>query len=215
MRFSYIPVLFLFIPGMSFSQQSHLSMAVNQISEYISSEEFAHMRESKDHLSLVDSIFIYSMKVNENNISEALLSATFACIPYKKFPVVIPLIDLTINIPLISAGDSIFNIKNKNLPSKLFFDSPATEYGDKDKTAHFFGNAFIGYNSTFLNLGNFLGFFVEVFEETFKVQSRIDERDMTANYYGRAFGKALKENEFVLPSQSLILHSMFYNNLKL
>lgn len=215
MRLSCIPVLFLFIPGISFSQQSHLSMAVNKISEYISSEEFARMRDSTDHLSLVDSIFIYSLRINKNNISEALLSAAFACIPYKKFPVVIPLINLTIQIPLISADDSVFTIKNKNLPSKLFFDSPANAFGDKDKTAHFFGNAFIGYNSTFLNLGNFLGFFVEVFEETFKVQSKIDDRDMTANYYGRAFGKALKENEFVLPSQSLILHSMFYNNLQL
>jgi len=103
MRLSYIPVLFLFIPGMSFSQQSRLSLAVNQISEYISSEEFARMRESKDHLSLVDSIFMYSMKVNKNDVSEALLSAAFACIPYKKFPVIIPLLNLKINIPLISA----------------------------------------------------------------------------------------------------------------
>lgn len=211
MKRNYLPIFFFLMFNFSFAQQSYLSKQVNLLSEYIASDEFALLDQSVDHLSLMDTLYKYSLRLNDDDISEALLSLTFACIPYKEFPVTIPLLNLDIHIPLISADDSLFRLKNKNLPSRLFFDTPDNNFGDKDKVAHFFGNAFIGYNSTFMNLGNFLGLFVEVFEESFKVQSTIDERDLTANYYGRVFGKALKDNKFVLPSQSLILHSVFYS----
>jgi hypothetical protein len=156
-----------------------------------------------------------ALKYNNNNISETLLSLTFATVPYRRIPITIPLFNLTMYYPLISADKNIFDLKNKNLPYRLFFDSPENNYGDKDKIAHFFGNAFIGYHSTILNPGNILGIFVEVFEETFKIQSSIDERDLNTNFYGRAFGKALKENQFVLPSQSLILYPSFYTIFRL
>jgi hypothetical protein len=135
--------------------------------------------------------------------------------PYKRVPVTIPILNYTVYYPLVSAEDSIFLLKNKNLPSHFLFDSPQGEYGDKDKIAHFFGNAFLGYHSTFLDLSIILGLFVEVFEETFQVQSEIDERDLIVNYYGRFYGKALKQNMFVLPSQSLILYPFFYTIFRL
>ncbi len=211
MKRNYLLIIFFLISDYSFPQQSYLSKQVNILSEYIASEQFGTLKDSTDHLSLMDTLYKFSLRANNNDISEALLSLTFACIPYKEFPVTIPLLNISIQIPLLSADDSVFLAKNENLPSRLFFDTPNNKFGDKDKVAHFFGNAFIGYNSTFMNLGNFLGLFVEVFEESFKVQSRIDERDLTANYYGRVFGRALRDNEFVLPSQSLILHSLFYS----
>jgi hypothetical protein len=210
MAVKYLLILFLIVSINIQAQQSRLSVSVNRISEYIASDYFGSMLHEVDHIALLDTLYLKSLTFNNNNISEALLSLTFASIPYKRVPVTIPLINITLYYPLVSADDSVFLKKNKNLPSRFFFDSPEGEFGDKDKIAHFFGNAFIGYHSTFLDISIFLGLFVEVFEETFQVQNEIDERDLSANYYGRAFGKALKGNMFVLPSQSLILYPLLY-----
>jgi hypothetical protein len=210
MAVRYLLILFFTFNISIQSQQSRLSAAVNIISEYIASEEFGHMLADYDHISLIDTLYSRSLIFNGNDISEALLSLTFASIPYKKVPVTLPVLNLTLYYPLVSSDDSIFILKNKNLPSHFLFDSPSGEYGDKDKIAHFFGNAFIGYHSTFLDISTILGLFVEVFEESFQVQSEVDDRDLIVNSYGRAFGKALKQNEFVLPSQSLILYPLFY-----
>jgi hypothetical protein len=207
-------ITFLFYINTS-AQQSKLSSAVNQISEYIASDEFGKMLNYVDHVSLIDTIYTKALIINDNNISETLLSLTFASIPYKKVPITIPILNFTLHYPLVSADDSIFHLKNKHLPSHFLFDSPGNEYGDKDKIAHFFGNAFLGYHSTFLDVSILLGLFVEVFEETFQVQSEVDPRDLEVNFYGRAYGKALKRNQFVLPSQSLILYPLFYSFFQL
>jgi hypothetical protein len=208
-------LLFLFYFIIVPAQQSKLSVSVNRISSYIASDEFRSLLSETDHISLIDSIYLKALSYNNNDISETLLSLTFAAIPYKKVPITIPLLNWQLYYPLVSADDSTFLEKNKNLPSHFLFDSPAGDYGDKDKIAHLFGNAFLGYHSTFLDLSIILGIFVEVFEESFQVQNEIDERDLLVNFYGRAFGKALKENEFVLPSQSLILYPLFYSFFRL
>jgi hypothetical protein len=208
-------LLLLIISASHYAQQSRLSESVNKISSYIASEEFSSLSNHVNQIGLIDTLYSRSLLYNNNDVSEALLSLTFASIPYKRVPVTIPILNHTVYYPLVSAEDSIFLLKNKNLPSHFLFDSPQGEYGDKDKIAHFFGNAFLGYHSTFLDLSIILGLFVEVFEETFQVQSEIDERDLIVNYYGRFYGKALKGNMFVLPSQSLILYPFFYTIFRL
>ena len=192
------------------SQQSELSKSVNYLSEFIASDYFIDLKKENTDLELVDSLYIRALKFYKYNYQEALLALTFTTIPYREVPLVIPLIQTTIYYPLISAADSISNLKNQNLPSKLFFDTPDNDFGDKDKLAHFFGNGFIGYSESILDLADVFGYFVEVFEEDFKVQSDVDYRDIDVNWYGVLFGDMLETNKNLLPSQIMIMRSLRY-----
>jgi hypothetical protein len=194
----------------SFPQQSKLSRAVNYLSDFIASDYFVELKGTNSDLALVDSIYLRAIAFTENDYSEALLALTFATVPYKKVPLLIPVIKEVIYYPLIAADDSTFKIKNKNLPRYLFYDSPKTSHGDVDKLAHFFGNAFIGYSENIFDLSALIGYFVESFEESFKVQSKVDYRDLDVNWYGDQFGKLLNENEELLPSQIMLIRSLKY-----
>lgn len=191
-----------------FAQQSKLSKAVNSISEYIASDKFLNIRKSFGELAAVDSIYFFALNENKFDYSETLLSLTFATVPYRIVPIQTPFLKLTLKYPLVSADEETFIKKNQNLPRYLFLDSPLNEYGDMDKLAHFFGSAFLSYNSNIFDLGELIGYFVEAFEENFKVQSKIDYRDIDVNYYGRLFGKLLKKNKSILPSQILLFRSL-------
>lgn len=194
----------------AFPQQSNLSKAVNYISDFIASDYFLELKKSNSDIELIDSIYLRSLKFKDFDYSETLLALTFAAVPYKEVPIKIPLINLTVYYPLTSADDSIFLLKNKNLPKNLFFDTPQNNYGDKDKLAHFFGSAFISYSSNIFDLGDLIGYFVESFENTFKIQSIIDERDLRTNKLGNIFGDILKKNKNALPSQLFLIKSLFY-----
>jgi len=193
-----------------FPQQSKLSRAVNYLSDFIASDHFVELKKTNSDLALVDSIYLRAIVFTEKDYSEALLALTFATVPYKKIPIVIPILKEVIYYPLIAADDSTFNLKNKNLPRYLFYDSPKTNHGDVDKLAHFFGNAFIGYSENIFDLSSLIGYFVESFEESFKVQSKVDYRDLDVNWYGDQFGKLLNENEELLPSQIMLIRSLKY-----
>jgi len=203
-------LLIIIFSTIIFPQQSKLSRAVNYLSAFIASDHFVELKETNSDLALVDSIYLRAISFTEEDYSEALLALTFATIPYKKVPVVIPLIKEVVYYPLIATDDSTFKIKNKNLPRYLFYDSPKTIHGDVDKLAHFFGNAFIGYSESIFDLSSLIGYFVESFEESFKVQSKVDYRDLDVNWYGDQFGKLLKENEKLLPSQIMLIRSLKY-----
>jgi hypothetical protein len=199
--------IFLLIQN-TYSQQSQLSKTVNHISEYIASEGFIHLRNEIGDVSAADSIFLVATNFTNGNISDALLALMFATVPYREVPVQIPLINSIVNYPLTSAEEEIFFKKNDNLPRYLFFDTPQNDYGDKDKLAHFFGSAFLSYESHLFDMGKLIGYFVEAFEENFKVQSSVDLRDLDVNDYGRLFGTLLKENKELLPSQIFLLRSL-------
>lgn len=205
----------LSIESFLFAQQSDLSKAVNYLSEFIASDYYLHLENQCSDLELVDSIYIRALKFYEYDYQEALLALTFTTIPYREVPLVIPLIQTRIYYPLISANDSISILKNQNLPGRLFFDSPNNDYGDKDKLAHFFGNGFIGYAESILNLADVFGYFVESFEEDFKAQSKVDYRDMDVNWYGVLFGDMLEVNKKILPSQVMIIRSLRYFTITL
>ncbi len=208
--------LFLLILMITFSsltsiaQQSELSKSVNYLSEFIASSYFRNLGNGINDLSLVDTLFNRAVLYREYDYSEALLSLTFAAIPYREVPIDIPLANTIIKFPLTSADDSVFLIKNNNLPKDFYFDSPKNSYGDKDKLAHFFGSAFLAYNSSIFDLGDLIGYFVEVFEEEFKVQSVIDNRDLMTNKLGYIFGTYLKKNKTIQPSNAFILRTLFY-----
>lgn len=200
-------IIFLFSNNI-YSQNSKLFKSVDVITKYIASEHFQEMSLITNDLQIVDSIYNYALKINKYDYKETLLSLTFALVPYKKVPIQIPFTKIILNYPLISSEDSIFHLKNKNLPKYLFFDSPKNDFGDKDKLAHFFGNAFLSYSTIFFELTNFIGYFVEVFEEYFKVDSKIDYRDLYVNNLGKIFARKLKVNKNILPSEILILYNI-------
>ena len=214
MRFKKVPyrilILIIVLSSSIYPQQSELSKGVNYLSEFIASDYFLQLKKDNTDTALVDSIYIRAINFYEMDYQEALLALTFTTIPYSRVPLVIPLLKIRLYYPLISASDSITNLKNQNLPNKLFFDSPDNEYGDKDKLAHFFGNAFIGYAENILKLADVFGYFVEAFEEDFKAQSEVDFRDVDVNWYGVLFGETLELNKQVLPSQIMAIRSLRY-----
>jgi hypothetical protein len=206
----YFVILTLVITSSIFPQQSTLSKGVNYLSEFIASDYFLELKGRNTDLNLVDSLYKRAIRFYQNDYEEALLALTFTTIPYRRVPLVIPLIKSRIYYPLISDNDSISNLKNKNLPNRLFYDTPEDNYGDKDKLAHFFGNAFIGYAENILNLADVFGYFVEAFEEDFKAQTSVDFRDVDVNWYGVLFGDMLETNKNILPSQIMTLRSLRY-----
>ena len=193
-----------------FAQQSELSKGVNYLSEFIASDYYKELKNQNSDLSVIDTIYLRALNFYNYDYQEALLALTFTTIPYRRVPFVIPLIKARIYYPLISANDSISNLKNQNLPAKFFYDTPDNDYGDKDKLAHFFGNGFIGYAESILDLADVFGYFVETFEEAFKAQSKVDYRDMDVNWYGVLFGDMLEIDKRVLPSQIMIIRSLRY-----
>jgi hypothetical protein len=179
------------------------------LSKFISSDYFISLKNNSNDLDLVDTLYLRSVKYYESDYSEAMLALTFACLPYNEMHLKLPIFPVTLTLHLPTVSNPLFDIKTKNLPSQLFFDTPKNNFGDKDKLSHFFGNAFIECNFSFFNLSKFLGIFVERFEETFKVQGAMDKRDLYVNDLGAEFGKGLKGNNRLLPSE--ILKNYSYN----
>ena len=210
MKLFFFIVLFFISTFIVNAQQSRLSKSVNYLSEFIASDYFCKLNENSNDLNLVDTLFNRAVKYENNDYSEALLSLTLAVVPYKKVPIQIPLLKSIVRYPLTSDNDSVFYKKNKNLPKNFYFDTPVNSFGDKDKLAHFFGSAFLAYNSSIFDLGDLIGYFVEVFEEEFKVQSVIDNRDMMTNKLGYIFGTFLKKNKNIQPSNVFLLRTLFY-----
>ncbi len=203
-----ISTLIFFASDKFFAQQSNLSKAVNHISEFIASEKFIEIRNNYNDLASTDSLYNEALKITNGNISDALFALMFATVPYREVPIQIPILGFKVYYPLISADEQTFLKKNENLPRYLFFDTPQNDYGDKDKLAHFFGSAYLSYESSIFDLGKLIGYFVEVFEESFYIQSGIDARDLDVNDYGRLFGTLLKDNKTFKPSQILLLRSL-------
>ena len=212
---SFILLILIVIANYSFPQQSRLSKAVNHISEYIASEQFINLAIEIGDLAATDSIYIQALQYTEFDYSESLLALMLTTVPYSEVPIQLPIIKSLVYYPLISADEEIFLKKNENLPRYLFLDTPQNEYGDKDKLSHFFGSAFLSYESRFFDLGKLIGYFVEAFEESFKVQSSVNLRDLDVNDYGRLFGTLLKKDKSILPSQIFLFRSLRYIRITL
>ncbi len=204
----------LIIPVLSSKAQS-LSGAVYYLSRYIASDRFKTLKQNVNDVDLVDTLYLRALKYENNDYSEALLALTFTTLPFNRMPLHLPVFGAQINLRLPSVNESLFLEKNKELPSQIFFDSPQNPFGDKDKVAHFFGNAFLSYNITFFNISKFMGILVELFETSFKVGGGLDNRDLITNYIGEFFGKALNINKNLLPSQSFNLYLLLRGFIKI
>lgn len=183
-----------------------LSKGLINISLFIINHDFGDQAD----LEKIDIIYSFALEYFENDYSEALLALTFACLPFQEMPLRLPVINVPINLGLPTIEKELFKKKLKNIPSHFLIHSPKSNFGDKDKVSHFFGNAFIKYNFEYFQFASFMGAFVELFEGTFKIDGAVDERDLYINKFGELFGKLLNENPEILPSRVLSLDALNY-----
>lgn len=189
---------------------------IDYLSQFIASDYFVELKKVNSDLDLVDTLFSHSLKFHNNDISDALLSLTFATLPYNEIPMIVPIINLRLSMPLPSTDEPIFLKKLKNLPKHFLFDSRTKgSSGDKDKLSHFFGNAFISYNIGIFNVSKFMSILVEMFEYTFKVEGNVDFRDMKIDELGEIFGTLLKSELRLIPSKILSTQYLLNINFNL
>lgn len=206
-RIAYI-VFFLMLLQSKYVGQSFYD-GLFYLSDYVASDEFANLKQTSTDLEQVDLLFSKSAKYFNNDFSEALLCLTFACLPFDKIDFKLPIIGI-LEIPLPSPPKTIFKKRLNNLPKKLFFNSSTSDFGDKDKLSHFFGNAFLHYNISVFNFSKFMGIFVEKTEQNFFANGELDKRDLIANHLGELFAEMLKVNPSSKPSKALLVYQLLY-----
>ena len=208
--FQILLLLILVINSNYFGQSGKPTFedGVIHLSNLISEQRFSSSEISD--INQIDSLYKYAVNYYQGDISEALLALTFATIPFNRMPIKLPIFNVRIPLRLPSVDDNLFSIKRKNLPGIVYFDSPLKGGQDKDKVAHFYGNAFLAYNVSFFNASKFLGMIVEMFESTFKVSGGIDFRDLQTNHLGEFFGHSLRKDTNLKPSDFFNVYSLFY-----
>jgi hypothetical protein len=184
------------------------------ISEYISSDYFQSLKTNYNDLELVDSIYIKALEFFNYDYSETFLCLTFATLPYNSITIKF-FFNTQLKIPLPSTPKKIFDKKVAHLPQKLFFNSPQNNFGDKDKLAHFFGNAFLRYNFGWFNLSKFMGIFVEHVEEKLFFNGSISGKDIVINHFGELFAETVKINNKILPSDVLNIYQLLFLRIHL
>ena len=180
------------------------------LTNYMTSEEYKQFSQTHNDLETVDHIYEKALSFFDGDASETFFCLTFVFIPYNHITVKLPLIGTNVRFPLPSPPQSVFNEKVKNTPKHLFFDSTQNDFGDKDKLAHFFANAFLHYNISFFNLSKFLGIFVEYFEQGFFLQGGFDRKDLIANHLGELFAKMVHNNQRTKPSEALKVYQLLF-----
>ncbi len=106
-----------------------------------------------------------------------------------------------IKMPLTFEEDSLFKSRYRNLPSRIYADTPRE--GDRDKLQHFFGSAYISYASESRELAQTTGDLIEWGEAKFVVGGVDDPRDRRSNKHGERFGHDLLTVKNLLPSDYL------------
>jgi hypothetical protein len=125
-----------------------------------------------------------------------------ACLDHQNVDLKVPLIGV-VDLPLTFEEDSLFKARHRNLPSRLYSDTPPE--GDKDKLQHFFGSAYIAFASESRELARTSGDLIEWGEAQFVVGGVDDPRDRRSNKQGERFGHDLLSVKNLLPSDYLNL----------
>ncbi len=212
----FIPLFFLLLlPEINIAKaNTNFYTSVKKLSLFLASNEYLLTKTKMSEAERMDLILKKSLEFT-GSISEALLVATFSTIPFKYFPFVTPVFKLHFKIPMPVGPLKIFDKKIDNLPSRLFFDSPHSKHGDVDKLGHFFANAFLVYNFNCYEISNFMGILIELFEKNFKVNGFVDTRDLRINALGAMFGKALRRNKQIKPSEFLKVYNLLFFKINL
>jgi len=213
-------LLFVILISLAFSKsingqifvEKDLEESINYLVNFVNSDKFMELKENNSDLSLIDTIYLRAIQFNNYDYAEALLALTFVTLPFQNMPLNIPYTKIIFDVKLPAGAEEEVPTKIENLPKNIFIDSPKSNFGDKDKVAHFFGNAYLAHSVTFFNLSKFLSIFVELFEDAFKIKGGIDNRDIVANQLGYIFGTELLNNPSALPSESLKLYPIIKEN---
>jgi hypothetical protein len=168
------------------------------LKDFIRSDAFAAYRRFAGDARAADAIYVRAMSLTANNTAVALLIATVATFDHYVVGVRVPLLNLW--FPLSNESREEFDARVRNLPSKLYADSPPGPRGDRDKLQHFFGSAFIALAFESQGAARRVGDFIEVGEDAAIVDGVNDARDERADWNGREFGAALMADNRLYPS---------------
>jgi len=171
---------------------------------YVRDPRFAELRRRCGDLRAVDGIFQKALRVAEFSIGRALFLAMMASLEHQMVHVDVPLAG-AVGLPLTFEEDSLFQERVRNLPARLYEDSPDDGHGDRDKLQHFFGSAYLAYASGSAEFARATGNFVEWGEARMIVGGVDDARDKRANKQGETFGHDLLYVKTLLPSDYLTL----------
>lgn len=175
-----------------------------QIRTYVRDARFKELYRRCGDLRTVDGIYLKALKIAEYRIGRALFLSMMAVLEHQNIDLKMPIIS-SLPLPLTFEEDSLFKMRKKNLPRKIYPDSPLNEEGDRDKLQHFFASAYLSYVSESQDLTRTTGNLVEWGEAKFVVGGADDPRDKRANRHGEAFGRDLHSVKTLLPSDYLTL----------
>ena len=175
-----------------------------QIRAYVRDVRFKELARRCGDIRTVDGIYLKSLKVADYNIARALFLSMMAVLEHQKVDLKMPLIT-SLPLPLTFEEDSLFKMRKKNLPTRIYADSPQDEEGDKDKLQHFFASAYLSYASESPDIARTTGNLVEWGEAKFVIGGADDPRDKRANKQGEGFGRDLLSVKTLLPSDYLAL----------
>lgn len=171
---------------------------------YVRDPRFRELTHRCGDLRAVDAIYQKSLRVAEYNVGRGLLIAMMAVLEHQQIHMRMPIVK-SVELPLSFEQDSMFAQRVRNLPKRVYPDSPTTEEGDKDKLQHFFASAYLAYASESTDIARGAGNVVEWGEAKFVVGGANDPRDRRANKQGEAFGRDLLVVKNLLPSDYLTL----------
>ncbi|MBI4429496.1 MAG: hypothetical protein HY562_10300 [Ignavibacteriales bacterium] len=174
------------------------------IRAYVRDARFKELTRRCGDMRTVDGIYLKALKIAEYRIGRALFLSMMAVLEHQKVDLKMPLIS-SLPLPLTFEEDTLFRMRKRNLPTRIYADSPQTEEGDKDKLQHFFASAYLSYVSESQDLTRTTGNIVEWGEARFVVGGADDPRDKRANEQGEAFGRDLHSVKTLLPSDYLTL----------
>ncbi len=169
----------------------------------------SHDREKELHH--IDLIYLRALELSNRQVSTALLATSLAVLNRTDIKPTFPLIGM-IEIPLPSEDSADAILRIDKLPRYFLTDSPQDKWGDSPKLVHFFGSAYLTYETGAKILPDAIGKWIEEGEATFRLDSLGQQRDVFINRLGQEFGNALSEGRTVLPSdflRSKILKSQY------
>jgi hypothetical protein len=172
---------------------------VNAIRAYVRDRRFAELMQRCGDMRAVDAIYLRALKIAEYNIARALFLSMIATVEHQNLDLRLPLVG-SMRMPLSFEVDSLFKARIRNLPARLYPDTPHDDHGDKDKLQHFFGSAYLAYASESPEFARSTGNVVEWGEAQFVVGGADDPRDRRANKQGARFGHDLLSVKALLPS---------------
>ncbi|HEY9164860.1 MAG TPA: hypothetical protein VIS48_01730 [Candidatus Kryptonia bacterium] len=173
-----------------------------KLRDYIRTELPPPTHDRLQELKNVDLIFVKAMEFSKKQIPTCLLAASIAVLNRTDIKPTFPLLGM-IRLPLPAEDSSDAAARIRNLPRYIFSDSPQDSFGDSDKLVHFFGSAYLSYATGTNQVPDAIGKWIEDGEVAFKLDTKVDPRDVFANELGQQFGVAISQGRDVLPSDFL------------